>query len=95
MRYLTLKSNIEAGLEAALQKTQPAIEKVEVTGFRSGSVIADYNIIITSSAAAVNITVSTIKSAVNTAISSGNFSGIPVNKSYTPPVQGMYFTWCF
>ena len=87
-QYQNLKTNLENGLETSLKKSQPGIEKVEVTGFRSGSVIADYNIIVTDENAAANISSDNIQSAVNTAITTGNFSGVAVNTSFIPTVQG-------
>ena len=89
-KYKSLKSNVESGLETALKQSQPAIEKVEVTGFRAGSVIADFDMIITDTAAAENITANNLQPAVHTAITTGNFTGISVNTTALPTVQGKF-----
>ena len=86
-KYQSLKSNVESGLETSLKKTQPAIDKVDVKGFRIGSVIAYYDIIITDAEAAKDISTSDIKSANDKAITTGAFPGITVNTTYLPDVQ--------
>ena len=87
-KYQSLKSNVESGLETSIKKTQPGVEKVTVTGFRAGSVIADYDIIITDAEAAENISADTMQSAINSAITTATFTGIAVNTTYLPTVQG-------
>ena len=90
VKYKSLKSTVESGLTTSLKNSQPAVDKVDVTGFREGSVIADYDIIITDAEAAQNISASDMKSAVDTAITTGNFIGITVNTTYLPHVQCKY-----
>ena len=86
-KYLLLKSSIESSMEMALKTEQPAIEKVDLFGFRAGSVLADFDIIVTDAEAAKNITTSNIEAAVHAAITTGYFSGISVNTTYLPSVK--------
>ena len=90
VKYQSLKSNIESGLKTSLKKIQPAIEHVDVTGFRAGSVIADYHIIVIDANAAENITTAKMQSAVETAVTTSNFTGIAVNTTFLPQVQCKY-----
>ena len=84
-QFKQLATNVKASLLPALKKTLPSVEAIDVYGFEEGSVIAKYNIILNAKA---SVNASDLQSAVETAITSGNMTGLNVNTSYIPTVKG-------
>ena len=66
-----------------MQRVLPVVA-IDVYGFRPGSVIAEYYIIMNPDAPVVNI--STLQSAVTNVISSGNLTGLNVDTSFRPNI---------
>ena len=62
----------------------PSVQAVDVYGFENGSIVALYNIIMDSTAPAVNV--SAMVAAVATA--SGNITSLPIDTSFVPVVEG-------
>ena len=87
--FKNLAKIVEDALLAPLQKSVQGIAAVEVYGFRSGSVIAEYNIIMNVDAPAV--VVSDLQSAVQNVVQSGNLTGLDVDPSYVSTIRKLIF----
>ena len=86
--FKSLAIDVQNALLSNVKATLPSLEAVEVTAFKNGSVVAEYNMIITDPNAE-NVTAAQVSAAVETAITSGNFSGgLAVNTTYVAPVTG-------
>ena len=85
--FKSLATDVEGSLLPELKKTLGAIEAIQVTGFKQGSVIAEYNMIFTDPTAE-NLNASDVQTAVHTAVTTGNFTGLNVNTTYLPVVEG-------
>ena len=77
------KAKVESGL-AAVKKT-PGVADVIVTGFRSGSVIAEFEVVMKPGEKLPEV--STLEAAVSDAIKNGDFSGLPVDKTYVGKIS--------
>ena len=86
-QFKSLANDVENALLPPLKKALPSVVDVDVYGFRAGSVIAEYNIVMDPDAPAVNT--SQLKSAVTSVISGGNVTGLNVDTSFVPPVIGI------
>ena len=71
-----------------IKKNLPDVEDVEVTGFKAGSVIAEYNVILKAGVAVLSV--SRMQSAINNTIKTGTFIGLTIDTSYIPTVVGEY-----
>lgn len=92
--FKSLKKDVEDNLGREIKKNMPAVDKIDVYQFRSGSTVADYNIIVTDAKAAETLNASSVQSAVNTAITSGNLSAsLAVNKTYLPSVEDVVIVY--
>ena len=85
-QFKSLANDVENALLPPLKRSLPGVVDVDVYGFRAGSVIAEYNVVMDPDATPVNA--SQLKSAVADVISSGNITGLNVDTSFVPPVQG-------
>ena len=85
--FKSLASDVKNGLLPALKEAMPGVVDVDVYGFRPGSVIVEYKIIMDPDAPAVNT--EQLKSTVTGVISSGNVTGLNVDTSFKPPVTGI------
>ena len=83
--FKNLAKSVEDALLAPLQKSVQGIAAVEVYGFRSGSVIAEYNIIMNVDAPAVDV--SNLQSAVQNVVQSGNLTGLDVDPSHVSTIR--------
>ena len=87
MQFKSLARNVEDSLLPPLRNALPSVLAIDVYAFRSGSVIAQYNIIL--DANATEVSPSQLQSAVTNVISSGNITGLNVDTSFTPTVEGI------
>ena len=87
--FKTLAANVKTNVLREIRKHNADVEDVLVTGFREASVIAEYNVILKAGAATVSA--STMQSAIENTIKDGSFTGLPVDISYIPTVEGMCF----
>ena len=84
--FQTLASQVKENLLPAIKKNVAGVEDIEVTGFSNGSIVADYNIIMSAGATPVNT--STMQTAVIKTITTGTFTTLAVDTTYRPVVQG-------
>ena len=82
--FINLAKSVEDGLLQPLKGSLQGVKDVNVYAFKEGSVVALYNIIMDVNAPKVNV--SDMQSAVNNAITTGNFTGLPVDKTYLPVI---------
>ena len=82
--FKNLAESVEDGLLQPLKESVQGVKGVDVYRFKEGSVIALYNVIMDRDAPTVNV--SDMQSAVNNAITTGNFTGLPVDKTYLPVI---------
>ena len=87
LQFKSLARDVEDSLLPPLRNALPSVSAIDVYGFRPGSVIAQYNIIL--DANATSVSPSQLQSAVTSAISIGNITGLNVDTSFTPTVQGI------
>merc|ERR1712076_287494 len=70
------------------RKSLPAVESVEVTSFKEGSVIADHNIIMKEEKnSAKPVTLDEIKKASKQVTSGGSIGDLTVDSTFNPPVE--------
>ena len=84
--YKDLEEKVVKTLLPELKKKLP-VQDLEVTNFKAGSVIAEYKVIfIVPAAESVNS--SRMETALHSVVSTVNFTGLNVNRTFLPPVQG-------
>ena len=87
-QFKSLASDVENALLPPLKRSLPGVVDVDVYGFRAGSVIAEYDVVMDPD---VTVSTSQLQSAVTAVISNGNVTGLNVDTSFVPPVQGKKF----
>ena len=87
-QFKALADNVGNSLLVELKKSLP-VEAVQVERFKEGSVIAEYNMIFTDPEAE-NVNASSVQDAVHSAVKNGNFSGLSVNTTFLPAVEGTF-----
>ena len=85
--FKKLAKQVEDSLIIQLKQTTPWIDSVQVTKFRAGSVVAEYDIIITDPTAADNVLASDVQEAVEMAIRMWP-PDLAVDTSFIPSVRG-------
>ena len=83
-QFKSLANDVENAILPPLKKALPGVVDVDVYGFRPGSVIAEYYIVMDPDAPAVNT--SRLQSAVTNVISSGNITGLNIDRSFRPNI---------
>ena len=79
-----MEETIEDGLLQPMTESLQGVKKVDVFGFKDGSVIALFYVFMDVNAPKVNV--SSMQSAVDYAITTGNFSDLPVDRTYLPVI---------
>ena len=83
-------TEIEGPLSTKLKESLPDVEGVKVTGFRKGSVIAEFDIIFVTPASA-NTTIAMCQDAIRGVIRNDTFSEkLNVDTSFIPVVEGKF-----
>ena len=82
--YIETAKTVKNNLERPIKNNVKGAIGVKVDGFSSGSVVAQYTVVINES---VSVNASEVKKGISNAIATGNFS-LPVDKSYSFNVTG-------
>ena len=84
--FKNLSQTIKDILLPPMKKIIPQVADLNVTGFKPGSVIAEFDIIMIPNA--VFVTEPKIAEAIETILSNDNVTAVKVNTTFTPVVRG-------
>ena len=84
--FFNLANKVEKALLPPLKKALLAVKKIDVYGFKPGSVVAQYYII---TDADTSVDASQLQSAITSVVTSGNVTGLNVDTTYVPTLKGI------